>query len=209
MPFDCLRHALRACHQVKRTMRSLSALVAVTISVIACQARQEGIRTEPSTLNAHALSYDATAAVPAPTSVERSTEDGPADGGCIFACDSDGTPSVAPAGTKPCDNVRGSLVYAPTWQEFHAIRCDEGRCRAAGGRCAYAGMACPIACVKRTSDGGKACRDGSECKSRLCEGTPDTAVGTPMTGKCADVVMKLGCSVMVKQGRVESTICGD
>ncbi len=68
-------------------------------------------------------------------------------------------------------------------------------------------------CLLPTKDGGKACRDSSECeRSCVYDGLPPSDVTMPVTGKCAVDNRRGGCSpILVIGGRVDARarICGD
>ncbi len=103
-----------------------------------------------------------------------------------------------------CSSVLKWLAYPPSG----VADCDTNRCRAAGGACGYGGVGCPQACFRRTSDGGKPCKDRSECQS-ICLAPPDTAAGQATMGSCSELVHVVGCQNRVRAGRAEGAVCTD
>lgn len=63
-------------------------------------------------------------------------------------------------------------------------------------------------CVVNFSDGGKACRDSSECQGRCLADSP-TQQGQQTTGKCAKADEPCGCFIMVKNGIAQPGLCVD
>ena len=93
-----------------------------------------------------------------------------------------------------------------------AQKAKEEECRATGGEWGkYGAIAhlCGIySCAPRTSDGGKPCRDRSECEY-LCVYRRGAALGAEVTGECAAVRSAFGCTTQVDSGRVVGTVCLD
>jgi len=93
-----------------------------------------------------------------------------------------------------------------------AQKAKEEECRAAGGEWGKFGAIahlCGIySCVPRTSDGGKPCRNRSECEY-LCVYRRGAALGAEVTGECAAVRSAFGCTTQVDSGRVVGTVCID
>ena len=85
-------------------------------------------------------------------------------------------------------------------------------CRAAGGEWGKFGAIahlCGIySCAPRTQDGGKPCRNRSECEY-LCVYRHGAALGTKVTGECAAVRNAFRCTTQVDAGRVVGTVCID
>ena len=88
----------------------------------------------------------------------------------------------------------------------------EAECRAANGQWSRFGVKdhlCNVySCAPRTSDGGKACRNRSDCEY-LCitEGQP--RVGSEVAGHCAVYRTSFGCTTHVDQGKVVGRVCID
>ncbi len=97
-------------------------------------------------------------------------------------------------------------------QDPVAQQAKEKECRAAGGEWGRFGAIahlCGIySCVPRTSDGGKPCRNRSECEY-LCVYRRGAAIGAEVTGECAAVRTSFGCTTQVDSGRVVGTVCID
>jgi hypothetical protein len=88
----------------------------------------------------------------------------------------------------------------------------ERECRARNGQWARFGVRdhlCNVySCAERTGDGGKPCRDRSDCE-HLCIATRDAPVGAEVPGQCSAVKTSFGCATHVDQGRVVGRICVD
>ncbi|HTO49054.1 MAG TPA: hypothetical protein VML91_15555 [Burkholderiales bacterium] len=97
-------------------------------------------------------------------------------------------------------------------QDPLAQKAKEEACRAAGGEWGKFGAIahlCGIySCVPRTGDGGKPCRNRSECEY-LCIYRRGAAIGTEVTGECAAVRSAFGCTTQVDSARVVGTVCID
>jgi hypothetical protein len=93
-----------------------------------------------------------------------------------------------------------------------AQKAQEEECRAAGGEWGRFGAIahlCGIySCAPRTRDGGKPCRNRSECEY-LCVYRRGAALGAEVTGECAAVRSSFGCTTQVDSGRVVGTVCID
>lgn len=93
-----------------------------------------------------------------------------------------------------------------------AQKAKEEECRASGGEWGKFGAIahlCGIySCAPRTSDGGKPCRNRSECEY-LCVYRRGAALGAEVTGECAAVRNAYGCTTQVDSGRVVGTVCID
>jgi hypothetical protein len=96
--------------------------------------------------------------------------------------------------------------------DVEAQKAREKECRAASGQWSRFGVRdhlCNVySCAPRTADGGKACRNRSDC-DYLCvyEGQP--RVGAEVTGHCAMYRTAFGCIVHVDQGKVVGRVCID
>lgn len=86
---------------------------------------------------------------------------------------------------------------------------DRKRCEDAGGRVQRAGLLGLYHCVQDFPDGGKVCRDRSECIGE-CRTDDSRAVGLPGTGTCQEVDVPFGCYAMVRDGMVDGgMLCVD
>jgi hypothetical protein len=59
-------------------------------------------------------------------------------------------------------------------------------------------------CRIKARDAGKACLDGKDCSTKLCEFEPTTK-----TGICHEYTARQGCHTWMKDGVPESTVCVD
>jgi hypothetical protein len=58
----------------------------------------------------------------------------------------------------------------------------------------------------RTRDGGKPCRNRSDCEY-LCVAPKPGMVGAEVVGQCAAVVTEFGCKEQVDGGRIVGRVC--
>jgi hypothetical protein len=70
------------------------------------------------------------------------------------------------------------------------------------------------ACVVPTSNGGKRCKDSSECDGRCIvddwDGDRPPSVGTKVSGTCEASNLTFGCFAEVRRGRIASRfLCVD
>lgn len=88
----------------------------------------------------------------------------------------------------------------------------EEECRATGGEWGRFGAIahlCGIySCAPRTADGGKPCRNRTDCEY-LCVARRPAALGSDATGECAAVRSPFGCTTQVDGGRIVGTVCMD
>lgn len=88
----------------------------------------------------------------------------------------------------------------------------EQECRAAGGEWGRFGAIAHLcglySCAPRTADGGKPCRNRSDCEY-LCVARRPAALGSEATGECAAVRSPFGCTTQVDAGRIVGTVCMD
>ena len=90
-----------------------------------------------------------------------------------------------------------------------ANRIDKEECESKGGRVEPYGMTGYPACVSYYDDGGKECRDSSECEGN-CFVRGIFEVGTPMAGVCESSEHdSMGCNSRITNGKVVSTWCQD
>jgi hypothetical protein len=145
---------------------------------------------------------------PQPAGVPRSGDAPGASGSALrpvpAPSDPRGTPLAEGDGGAPCASVARWLAYPATMGEG----CDASRCTAAGGTCAYAGMSCPLACIRRTTDGGKPCRDSVDCQSG-CFADKGVPAGQTTQGTCHPLTLAVGCVNPVSKGRAIGVVCGD
>ena len=88
----------------------------------------------------------------------------------------------------------------------------EKECREAGGQWARFGVRdhlCGVySCAARTGDGGKECRNHSDCEY-LCLAKGEPRVGSPAAGQCAAIRSEFGCKYHVNGGVVAGRVCVD
>ncbi|HET7544441.1 MAG TPA: hypothetical protein VFK05_31435 [Polyangiaceae bacterium] len=111
------------------------------------------------------------------------------------------SPPISDAATSPCRALTPWLAYLTD-----SVTCEAARCAAAGGACGYGGVACPSACFRKTSDGGQACTDDSQCQS-ACVTDPDLPVGKSAQGTCHRLAHVMGCENHVRAGRASGALC--
>ncbi|CAN5762593.1 hypothetical protein BH09MYX1_BH09MYX1_14770 [soil metagenome] len=87
-------------------------------------------------------------------------------------------------------------------------QCAETTCSAAGGHCGYGGFCFGQTCIKKTSDGGRPCTDGTQCESRACL-APSSAKTGPGGGACSPIVFNSGCHAWVNHGVIDPPMCAD
>jgi hypothetical protein len=105
---------------------------------------------------------------------------------------------------SPCAHLSDRLAYVPaTATEL----CDAARCRGAGGECAPAGRVCPSACVRRSTDPGKACTAREDCQGQ-CLAPANAQNGQRVTGSCSPLLWNAGCFKAVRGG-LAAEICVD
>ena len=82
------------------------------------------------------------------------------------------------------------------------------QCEASGGSMQPVGLTRSPACVVPTSDGGKRCKDSSECDGRCIvddwDGDRPPPVGTKVNGTCEASNLTFGCFAEVRRGRIAS-----
>jgi hypothetical protein len=82
-------------------------------------------------------------------------------------------------------------------------------CAVLSGRWAQLGMADVKQCEVPTHDGGKSCKDSSDCES-YCVAPRGSETGERTNGECAGSFRSLGfCRAMVCNGRAAVTVCTD
>lgn len=110
-------------------------------------------------------------------------------------------PEAAPS---PCAHLSDRLAYLPaTATEL----CDAARCQSAGGECALAGRVCPSACVRRSTDSGKACTAREDCQGQ-CLAPASAENGQRVAGRCSPILWNAGCFKSMRGG-VTAEICID
>lgn len=83
------------------------------------------------------------------------------------------------------------------------------QCATLGGTWRRVGMLRTEVCDVPTGDGGKACRDSSECES-VCVAPSEGAAAGAVTGQCYRSYLTTGtCLALVRNGQVESAQCAD
>ena len=86
----------------------------------------------------------------------------------------------------------------------------ERECRAAGGEWSRFGALdalCGIhRCAPRTKDGGKPCRNRTDCE-HLCVTDAPPKIGTEVQGKCTSVMTSFGCHTHVDEGKIVGRVC--
>jgi hypothetical protein len=103
-----------------------------------------------------------------------------------------------------CSGYSGSQATASAGQP------DRAACEKSGGKIEAIGKAQALACVKYYADGGKACRNDSECESRICSNPDVLDRGVAAEGVCARSDHdRFGCNSRIKDGKVEFAICQD
>ena len=139
---------------------------------------------------------------PAPRVVEE-PQSPPVDSGGI-----DGTSVLATtrfaAETSPCAHLSDRLAYLP---KAGSELCDAARCRSAGGECAHAGRVCPSACVRRSTDFGKACTAREDCQGQ-CLAPANAENSQRVAGSCSPLLWNAGCFKSMRDG-VVAEICVD
>jgi len=110
-----------------------------------------------------------------------------------------------------CVTPRRSFPDYPEWPAGHtgpAVSSPE-RCRALGGDWGLHGFVAIPQCVVPTNDGGKICRDSSECQS-ICIAPKNVAAGSKRSGTCFGSYNAVGtCLAQVRSGVVSATLCTD
>lgn len=98
---------------------------------------------------------------------------------------------------------------SPTIKQARAAndaKIDRAACASVGGAVKPQGMFGFSACVKPTSDGGKACTAQDQCESRCL--APENAVqGSTATGYCQRDDARDGCIRSVENGIVSGIVC--
>jgi|SRR5262245_38458282 len=108
----------------------------------------------------------------------------------------------------------GTIVHAQECPkpDAGAQKANEQQCRAAGGEWGKFGAIAHLCgiytCVPRTGDGGKRCRNRSECEY-LCVYRRSLPIGTEVIGECAANRSAYGCTTQVDAGRIVGTVCVD
>jgi hypothetical protein len=91
-------------------------------------------------------------------------------------------------------------------------KAKEDACRAAGGEWARFGVRdhlCGVySCAPRTKDGGKPCRNRSDCE-HLCVTNAAPKIGAQVLGECSAVVTTFGCFTHVDGGKIVGRVCVD
>lgn len=64
-------------------------------------------------------------------------------------------------------------------------------------------------CNIKYTDGGKACKDSSDCMSNQCISYPKENNESNIVGQCANFVTNLGCYQLVKKGKLTNIACFD
>ena len=92
-------------------------------------------------------------------------------------------------------------------------RIDVEACEAGGGEIRQVCMFGIPACVQIFSDGGKPCRDSSECEGlcsvRYWEEGNAPKPGQPWVGECEPDNDRCGCSFLVENGLAGQAFCSD
>jgi hypothetical protein len=127
----------------------------------------------------------------------------------LLACQStvrvatDAKPTSGPAPTAPSPTPAAAKPTAKRPPPTTKVGCD-----ACGGRWAVHGISETESCICKTKDGGKTCRDGSECEGN-CLVAEDAKMevvqqGPPpkgfFVGRCADYDATFGCFRMIQAG---------
>jgi hypothetical protein len=88
----------------------------------------------------------------------------------------------------------------------------EQACLAAGGAWArfgvYAHLCGIYSCVERTTDGGRLCRDRSDCQ-HLCITDRPAVIGAEASGRCTALRSNIGCFTHVDDGQIVGRVCVD
>jgi hypothetical protein len=88
----------------------------------------------------------------------------------------------------------------------------EQECRAAGGQWGRFGVHAQLCgiytCVERTKDGGKPCRNRSDCE-HLCVTEAPPRIGADASGKCTANRSSFGCFTHVDGGKIVGRVCAD
>jgi hypothetical protein len=96
--------------------------------------------------------------------------------------------------------------------DLEAQKAQERECRDAGGQWSRFGVRdhlCGVySCAPRTADGGKPCRNRSDC-DYLCVYARHAPLGTPVTGECAAYRTSFGCITHVSCGVIAGRVCID
>jgi len=120
---------------------------------------------------------------------------------------SQGAPEPAPSRGQPASSAAGAPLTANPPQATPRPTSKQG-CDACGGQWAVHGIEQVEGCICRTKDGGKACRDGTECEGS-CLVKDDAKFetvepGPPprghYVGRCADYDTTFGCNRMIPNG---------
>ena len=139
---------------------------------------------------------------PRPVRVVDESSSAPASIDGSHASTAPATTSAAPE--SPCAHLSDRLAYLPATADEV---CDAARCRGKGGECAPAGRVCPSACVRRSTDSGKACKAREDCEGQCL--APATAEnGQRVAGRCSPLLWNAGCFTSVRDG-VAAKICVD
>jgi hypothetical protein len=97
---------------------------------------------------------------------------------------------------------------APEASERRPTAAETRECAARGGTIQPICMQGELACVVRYRDGGKRCRDKSDCRGECLYEGPDPAPPSA-TGICQRTSDPCGCKATIHQGHVEPTLCAD
>jgi hypothetical protein len=85
----------------------------------------------------------------------------------------------------------------------------EASCAAVGGEWKPVCRMQQPACVTTFDDGGKACTDGSQCKSTRCLAAEMGEAGIEATGTCAPNDDPCGCFTLIEDGKTLPGLCAD
>jgi hypothetical protein len=85
----------------------------------------------------------------------------------------------------------------------------ESKCLEEGGGWKQMGLARSFGCERKSTDGGKACTDSSQCQFRCLAVPLFTTTTNPVSGECARTNLPFGCRVFVEAGRIVQGPCVD
>jgi hypothetical protein len=109
--------------------------------------------------------------------------------------------AAGPLGAQDCPRI-----------DLEEQKAKEAACAAEHGQWSRFGVRdhlCGVySCAPRTADGGKACRNRSDCEF-LCVTNRQAKVGTEVTGECAAFRTQFGCTMHVDGGRIVGRVCLD
>ncbi len=98
-----------------------------------------------------------------------------------------------------------------TFASTKATAAEKEACEKAGGDIKKTGRLQAEHCIQPYPDAGKACSDETDCLGWciLEDSVSEPVPGTPANGVCQPTTDSFGCTTLVKDGKIEVTICVD